>query len=73
MPVALDQAGFYGTTDGGHTWTVAVPLPIFKDEDIPIDYGDLLFSDPLHGWLDAQVVIYATTDGGAHWAELPHP
>jgi photosystem II stability/assembly factor-like uncharacterized protein len=53
----------YASTDGGDTWTQAVMATQWDG------YGDLSFSDPLHGFeLGKYGSILRTADGGLTWA-----
>lgn len=65
--LSLQRGTLYGTSDGGANWTVAVPMP--GDGST----GEVLFSDPQHGWWLTLGELYRTTDGGARWDKLPHP
>jgi len=49
------------TADGGRTWhTMATPA----------NAQTVCFSDPRHGWLGADGLLYRTSDGGTHWTAL---
>jgi photosystem II stability/assembly factor-like uncharacterized protein len=49
------------TGDGGRTWhTVAAPA----------NAQSVCFSDPQHGWLGANGLLYRTADGGKNWTKL---
>jgi photosystem II stability/assembly factor-like uncharacterized protein len=49
------------TSDGGHSWhSLAAPA----------NAQSVCFSDPQHGWLGADGVLYRTSDGGHVWASL---
>lgn len=57
---------FFKTTDGGQTW---------QPETAPAGtIQQFTFLDELHGWVimqtDRAVVVYQTTDGGAHWTNM---
>lgn len=55
------------TTDGGETWVDQLG-PLSSSIDA------LSFVDSLHGWAGGYMgVYYKTSDGGAHWNELPYP
>jgi len=49
------------TSDGGHSW---YPLAT------PADAQSVCFSDPQHGWLGANGLLYRTSDGGVRWTVL---
>lgn len=49
------------TGDGGKTWAQCSPLPV------SMDYQQVVFIDPLHGWTYEQSFINRTIDGGRNW------
>jgi photosystem II stability/assembly factor-like uncharacterized protein len=74
------EPGLRRTTDGGRTW-VNVPIPLHRLQS-------LSFVDATHGWIGGaclsppgpspsgpcnQAVLFATSDGGAHWSQLFSP
>ncbi len=54
------------TTDGGQDWTVAA-LPGAGAGG----RATITFIDPSHGWLLDAGALWATSDGGSSWTELP--
>jgi len=52
------------TQDGGITWQ-----RVFLDTpDVNTRFARLVFTDAQHGWVFGEIgVLFATTDGGAHW------
>ena len=49
------------TSDGGRTWHAV---------KTPANAQTVCFSDPRHGWLGADGLLYRTSDGGADWKVL---
>ena len=49
------------TSDGGHTW---------RRLATPANAQTACFSDPRHGWLGADGLLYRTSDGGKAWTVL---
>ena len=49
------------TSDGGHTWHALAT---------PANAQTVCFSDPRHGWLGANGLLYRTSDGGVQWTVL---
>jgi Photosynthesis system II assembly factor YCF48 len=61
-PEVPDLGGVVLTTsDGGHTWH---PLAA------PANAQTVCFSDPTHGWLGADGLLYRSSDGGKKWTVL---
>jgi photosystem II stability/assembly factor-like uncharacterized protein len=65
----------YKTEDAGLTWTLmAAGGYDVKDGGLPGGYvGGLFFLDESHGWYSEvrHGVLYASTDGGRSWQEVP--
>lgn len=49
------------TGDGGHTWRALAA---------PANAQTVCFSDPAHGWLGADGLLYRSSSGGKDWAPL---
>jgi photosystem II stability/assembly factor-like uncharacterized protein len=57
------------TDDGGHTFT-SVPVPPVTPAGSGQQADRLRFDDPANGWVvSATGAVWATHDGGAHWAQ----
>jgi len=55
------------TIDGGETWNVLTNVPQSTDP-----YQKLMsFSDPDHGYIVIDRLLYKTSDGGANWTPVP--
>ena len=69
---ADNSSGLAYTGDGGRTWSEL-------DNALPFVNAGLTFIDPKNGWAEsadvgagnAYITVYATTDGGASWSQLP--
>jgi hypothetical protein len=59
MPASGGQV--LATRDGGHSWYRLAT---------PADAQTVCFSDPQHGWLGANGLLYRTADGGRQWTVL---
>src|SRR4029077_143466 len=78
------NAKFYlfSTADAGKNWrTLLLTRPMFDMYDDYTFPGQILFSDPTHGWMmwhwglmnSSLNYLLATTDGGRTWKRLPEP
>lgn len=62
---SVGQVNFLKTTDGGETWSTPLPLPVSGYD------AQVLFVNPLKGFIWYQKYVYATNDGGATWTASP--
>lgn len=70
LPVIVDNSlDVYVTHDGGASWLARTPL------DFPqgLSLGDIRieFINANEGWAADGSTLFATTDGGQHWTQLP--
>jgi photosystem II stability/assembly factor-like uncharacterized protein len=68
--LAMVRGPLYVTTDGGRTWT---PADLRGAEVGPAGSGEIevVFTDPLHGWVATSTEIFRTSDGGRQWTGVP--
>jgi photosystem II stability/assembly factor-like uncharacterized protein len=68
--LAMVRGPLYMTTDGGRTWT---PADLHGAQVGPAGSGEIevVFTDPLHGWVATSTEIFRTSDGGRHWTGVP--
>ena len=74
------QADIWRTLDAGKTWQRVASLTLAPWFSAAKMAQELRFVDRQHGWLSVWplsgpggMILYATTDGGAHWSEISVP